>query len=47
MEAIRGQWLLIGIALYALIYYGSFLVLHLYILLRRRWRRRRVTRGLL
>lgn len=45
MECIRTQWLLIGVTLYGVCYYGSFLVLHLYILLRRRWRRWRVTRG--
>ena len=45
MGAIHTQWLLIGIALYGVCYYGSFLVLNIYILLRRRWRRWRVTRG--
>ena len=45
MEVIRTQYLIMGLVLYGLLYYGSFLVLNIYILLRRRWRRWRVSRG--
>lgn len=45
MGVIQAQYLLLGVVFYAVCYFGSFLVLEVYIRLRRWRRRRRVTRG--